>query len=249
MRSRQFPGAYRSCERFVGAIKVAAKNQAQSLVERRCRCHDILLGAPAYRVGGVGQHLFHPAAAHQRAKYGGMRFGVRGIRLRPVPILPAVDGISPPLSFGWSSHHRKEQRGQHGDHRVPVHAAVIVQPPEPALKGGEPALPVGGHSEPFYQGSCRADVPGGDGVLERFLKQAVVQAPAGRPAPQDRDQVRLVAFQLGLEHVTEQVVKAVPPALLVQRHQQQVRLSQAGQHRGGPGQVQHRLAQGPGHAL
>ena len=83
MRSRQFPGAYRSCERFVGAIKVAAKNQAQSLVERRCRCHDILLGAPAYRVGGVGQHLFHPAAAHQRAKYGGMRFGVRVIRLRP----------------------------------------------------------------------------------------------------------------------------------------------------------------------
>ena len=89
MRSRQFPGAYRSCERFVGAIKVAAKNQAQSLVERRCRCHDILLGAPAYRVGGVGQHLFHPAAAHQRTKYGGMRFGVRGIRLRPVPVLPA----------------------------------------------------------------------------------------------------------------------------------------------------------------
>src|SRR5271163_4799084 len=104
MRARLFPGAYRICEGFVGAIEITEKNQAESPVERWCWCHDVLLGTPVHRVGGVGQHLFHPAAAHERAEYGGVRFGMRfrgrGIRLRRVPVLPAIDGISPSLSFG-----------------------------------------------------------------------------------------------------------------------------------------------------
>src|SRR5271170_6948671 len=99
MRARLFPGAHRIREGFVGAIEVTEKNQAESPVQAWCRRHDVLLGAPVYRVGGVGQNLFHPAAAHERAEYGGMRFGMRGIRARRVPVLPAIDGISPSLSF------------------------------------------------------------------------------------------------------------------------------------------------------
>src|SRR5580704_6599187 len=157
MRARLFPRAYRICEGFVGAIEVTEKNQAESPVERWCWCQDVLLGTPVYRVGRVGQHLFHPAAAYERAEYGGVRFGVRIIRLRSVPVLPVIDGISPPLSFGRSSHHREEQRGRHSDHRVSVHPALVVQPPEPPLERGGPALPVGRHSEPFYQASSRVD--------------------------------------------------------------------------------------------
>ena len=47
--------------------------------------------------------------------------------------------------------------------------ALCIQPPEPALDGRDPALPVGRHYHVPHQAGGRADVPGGDGILQRFL--------------------------------------------------------------------------------
>jgi hypothetical protein len=54
-------------------------------------------------------------------------------------------------------------------------------------------------------------------------------------APQHRGLAELQAFQLGQQHVTEQVVMAVPLAPPVRRHQQQVGPGQVRQGRVGPG--------------
>ena len=168
---------------------------------------------------------------------------------RRIPVLPAIDHVRPSLGLGRPPRQGGKKRSQHGDHRMPLDPAPVFQPPEPPFQGGEPALPMGRHPEPFHQASGGVNVPGGDGVLQRILRQVIAQAPARGAATQDGHQVGLLAVQLRQEHVAEQVVVAVPVAPPVQRHQQQVRPLQVGQGRGGPGQLKHRVAQWPGHPL
>jgi len=95
----------------------------------------------------------------------------------------------------------------------------------------------------------RLDVLCGNGVLQCFLGQAVSQAPAGGTVPQHRDQATIQAFQFRHQHVTEQVVVAVPLSPPIQRHQEQVRPGQIGQRRASPFQVEYRLAQRSAHPL
>ncbi len=91
-----------------------------------------------------------------------------------------------------------------------------------------------------------AAVPPAGGISWSDLKDlAVVQAPVGGAAAQDRDQGGLPAVQLRQQHVAEQVVVAVPLPPPVQRHQQQIRPGQLRQGCGAPVQTQHRIAQRP----
>jgi hypothetical protein len=124
---------------------------------------------------------------------------------------------------------------------------VTVQTAEPPLNSAEPSPPESGQRELFHQADDLAGVLGGHEVFQCLLGPPLVQAPAGRAAPQHRQQTGLEPFQFGQEHVAEQVMVAVPVAAPVQRHQQQVGAGQLGQGRGGAGHLQDGFAQRPGH--
>ena len=79
--------------------------------------------------------------------------------------------------------------------------APLIEPPEPPLDGGDPALLVGRVPELFHQFGGRVDVGGGHGVLQRLLGQAVAQAPLSRPAPQNQGPPGFQPLQLGQQHV------------------------------------------------
>jgi hypothetical protein len=160
-------------------------------------------------------------------------------------LLPAIDRVSPPIGLSRPPRHRGNDRGPNGDNRMFPDLAVLLQPPEPPLDGGDPALPQGRQPEALHQPSGRIHVPGGDGVFQRLLGQTVAQAPGRGAAPQHRDQAGFAAFQPGQQHVTEQMVVAVPLPPPVQRHQQQVRPRQAVQHVGGAVLFEHRFTQRP----
>ena len=249
VRAGLLPRADGSLERRVGAVEVTGKDTCQPLVERRRRRHDVLRGASPHGLVGVGVYLLDPTPAHERPEDGGVSLGVRVIGPRRVAVLPVIDHVGPSLGLGRPPGHGGKKRGQHGSHRMPFDPTAIFQPPEPPVEGGEPALPVDRHPEPFHQASGGVNVPGCDGVLQRILWQIIAHAPTRGATPQDSRQVGLTAVQLGPEHVAKQMVVAVPLPPPVQRHQQQVRPLQVRQRRAGPGQVEHRIAQWPGHPL
>ena len=103
------------------------------------------------------------------------------------------DGFTPAAS----AHLRGEERGPQRGHRVSLDAAVTVQPAEPPLNGTEPGPPESGQRELFHQADDLADVLGGHEVFQCLFGAPVVQAPAGRAAPQHRQQTGLEPFQFG----------------------------------------------------
>jgi hypothetical protein len=72
------------------------------------------------------------------------------------------------------------------------------------------------------QPRCRRGIPGSEPMADGVVDQAVLLAPAGRPAMQLGHQVRLSLHHPGAEQVGEQVMQAPPAALLIKRHQEQV---------------------------
>jgi hypothetical protein len=216
------------------------------LHERGYRLPDALRREAARGLVGVGTHLLDPVLAQDSAQHSGPRLGGRIVRPRCLLVLPVINHIGPPLCLSRPPCCCRQDPGQHGHHRVSLRPAPILQPPEPPQDGVDPALPVGRHPEFAHQGRGHIDVRRCDGVLQRLLGQAVPRAPPGAAA-QDRDQLRLPAVQLSQQHVTEQLVVAVPLPVRVQRHQQQVRPRQTRQGRGG--QVTGLAAQVAGHVL
>ena len=166
-----------------------------------------------------------------------------------VLVLPVVDQAGPSLGLDRPPGHRVEKPGHHRDHRVRPDPVSLVQPADPPLQGAAPARPVGRQPELLDQAGSGADVLGRDGILQRVLGQAAALAPGGGAALHGRGQSGFAAFQLGPEHVAEQVMVAVPLPAVIQRHQQQVRPGQLGQRCGGSGKVQRGFAQRAGHAV
>ena len=210
---------------------------------------DVLRREPARGFVGIGAHLLHPAPTQHGPQQGGPRLGGPVIGSGHRAVLPAIDRVGPALRLGRPPDRRGDQRGPHGDHRMPLDSAPLIQPPEPPLEGGDPALPVGHQRQPSHQASNLIDVPGCDGVLQRGLDQLVAQAPRGGAAAQHRDQIRLQALQLREQHVAEQVVVAVPLSPSIQRDQQQVRPRQIRQRRRRARQLEHRITQRSTHPI
>jgi hypothetical protein len=92
-------------------------------------------------------------------------------------------------------------------------------------------------------------VAGGDCVLDRLPERVAVGEPGRRPAVQLGHPPRLRAGELVAEQPSEQVVEAVPLALGVQRHEEQTRPLELGQHRIRCGGLQERVAERAGHAI
>jgi hypothetical protein len=85
---------------------------------------------------------------------------VRGPARSQIPALEARNDVGNNRTS--QGRQRRQQRGQYRDHRVPLDPAPLLQPPEPPLDGGDPALPVGQH--PHLHGQARGgiDVSGRD---------------------------------------------------------------------------------------
>lgn len=66
------------------------------------------------------------------------------------------------------------------------------------------------------------DVTSGEGMTDRLVRRSGQPIPGARALVQGRDDVRLSPDQLTAEHLREEMVIAVPLALVVKRHEEEV---------------------------
>src|SRR5262249_60462810 len=123
---------------------------------------------------------------------------------------PAPGPRAPPPAPACPPGSRKAPRGLARALGGAFPPARVLEPLEPPLDGGAPALVVGRQTELFPQESGPADVPGCHEVLQRLLRQPVLQPPARGTAAQDRQQFRLRPFQLGPHPAPQPALVAVP---------------------------------------
>ena len=121
--------------------------------------------------------------------------------------------------------HRNRRRGGHD---------LVGQPVQPALHGRDPSPPRERQPVAGDQVGGPLVVAGGAGVVDGRLDVAGVLVEGGRPPVQQRDQVGLAPGQLQAQQLGEQVVVAVPVAVVVEGDQEQVGLFQLGQQLGRP---------------
>lgn len=89
----------------------------------------------------------------------------------------------------------------------------------------------------------RSVVAGSPRVADRLRHEALGDVPAEGAMVQLRDRVGLGERQLMGEEIAGQLVKAIPRAAFVQRHQEQVRAFELRQQPGGSVPLQDRVAQ------
>ena len=75
------------------------------------------------------------------------------------------------------------------------------------------------------------DFPGLERMPDGFGRLAAALVPGARPPMQLGQEVRLLVLQTCEEHVSEQVMVAIPLATIVERHEEHIRLDRALQHR------------------
>src|ERR1017187_751530 len=66
------------------------------------------------------------------------------------------------------------------------------------------------------------DVTGGKGVTDRLVRRSGQPMPGARALVQGRDNIRLGPGQLTAKHLREEMVIAVPLAVVVKRHEEEV---------------------------
>jgi hypothetical protein len=74
------------------------------------------------------------------------------------------------------------------------------------------------------------EVTGGDGVADGFWPLAVALVPCARSSVQHCDILGPLVAQVRTQHVSKEMVVAVPPAAVVERHHEQVGAFQRLQH-------------------
>ena len=102
----------------------------------------------------------------------------------------------------------------------------------------EPAAQLGLLPGPQYcrdrqldQAGRSLEIPGGQRVADGLRLLAVLLVPFARPPVQVRHLAGLLVQQPRLQHVSEQMVVAIPPAAVIERDQEQVPPVQRLQHR------------------
>jgi hypothetical protein len=86
-------------------------------------------------------------------------------------------------------------------------------------------------------------------VPHRVIGQIMLLRPGGRGPVQRLHPAGLLSLQPGAQQIGEQVMVAPPAAHLIQRHQEQARPLDAGQHRLAAGPAGDRITQLPGQPL
>ena len=121
-----------------------------------------------------------------------------------------------PLS-GQRQHPRLDQEQMH----VAVQY-LVGEPPQPGQHGVVPARVGVADPGALDQLGGLGVSPGCYRVLDRLVGRPVITMPAVRAAVQRRGQARLAPLELHPEQLREQVVEAVPPALIIERDEEQV---------------------------
>ena len=93
---------------------------------------------------------------------------------------------------------------------------------EPAEEHRLLAAPLHGGYGELDEVRRAVEVLAGQSVPDRLRRLAALLVPAARPSMQLGNQLRLLIDQTGPQHVREQVVVAVPPAVVVERDQEEV---------------------------
>jgi hypothetical protein len=144
---------------------------------------------------------------------------------------------------------RADPGSEHGHPGVPLDLAPGLEPAEPALELGQPAVGVGGQGDlPEHPGGP-VGVAGGHGVPDGRRGEVVGGTPFGRPPGQLHGQAGLAALELAAEQLAEEPVQPVPPPAPVEGGGQEVRPGQGLEQVGRPGGGQHGVAQGTGQAV
>ena len=144
---------------------------------------------------------------------------------------------------------RADPGPEHGHAGAPLDLAPGLEPAEPPLELGQPAVGVGGHGDLHHHPGGPVGVAGGHRVLEGRLGKVVGGAPLGRPPGQLHGQAGLAALELAAEQLQEQPVEPVPLPAPVQRRGQEAGPGQGLEQVGRPGGGQHGVAEGAGHAV
>ena len=197
----------------------------------------------------VAAHGGHAVTAEERPEVGHVaRHGAAvgqpaGGRGRP------LGRRRPALGLGRPAEQGEDERAVHGDRRVPLDQAALLEPLHPAQHRVHAAARPDRLHHLQDQPRDQVGVAGGLGVVDGQLGQVVGLAPGGRADVERPGLPGLTALQLGPEQLPEQVVVAVPAVVPVQRHQQEVRPLQRLQHPARPAGVQDGVAQRPAQAV
>jgi hypothetical protein len=227
----------------LGQVGLAVQQVADPLHEQRRGPPGAVGGQPRPGGGGVGPHPGHAVVAQQGLQqgHGGVQGGV-GWRRRTA----ALGRGRPPLGGGGAATQRLQLRPEHGQMRVTVDQAPVLEPAEPAAHRLHPPAGVGGEGQGDDQAGDPVGVPGGLAVVDGQLGQALGLIPVGGPPVELGHPLGLAPLQLGQEQLPEQLVVAVPAVAAVHLDQRQLGIGQRRQHPVRPADAEDRVAQRPG---
>ena len=107
------------------------------------------------------------------------------------------------------------EHGSHAEQLVGYHL-------EPATQCGLPSIPAQLWDRQFDQIGRPLEILGGQRMVDRFGRLAVLLVPDARPPMQLRNGGWLLVQQVRLQNVGKEPVIAIPMAMIIKRYQEQV---------------------------
>ena len=196
----------------------------------------------------VGERTFDTVPHHVRAQDCDPRLD-RGaaIRQRACRSRPVCESQQPLCIVGPPGQYA-EPRSVDGEYRM-LHQLVLAEPLQPLARGLHPAVEVERQHEAFEQVGDGARLARRLPVDDRFLRQAVGDAPRHRATVQLGQQVRLAPLELVAQELAEQVVVAIPLAPPVKSYDEAVRALERVECVCRPSRLEHRIAERTRQAL
>jgi hypothetical protein len=119
------------------------------------------------------------------------------------------------------AHRHQRPHQPHGQH-WPGADHLVGKRLDPALDRRLLPAPLQVRNGELHQCGGTVDVAGGHGVVHRRRRLPLFLVPPARAQVQVGDLVATLVVQMGAQHVGEEVVVPVPPAVVVERHHEQV---------------------------
>ena len=122
---------------------------------------------------------------------------------------------------------------------------TLGEPVDPVLDRRKVAGPVLAEEVGPHELSGLSDVAGRLEMADRLARVSMLLVPGARPAMQVEPERRVLATQVGQEHVRQQAVIAIPLLSPVERDQEEVRAFKVAEGGAGPLAAEHRVAERP----